>query len=115
MKIAARWLVICALAAPTAAVAQIDASAGQILCRAWTKSSDSDSPSEQEQHAMMIQWTFGFLIGQAILNDRIKAGVARANDDGIVRWVDDYCRAHPLNSIQQAADKFALESFNNSN
>ena len=107
-------LFICRVAAPDVAAAQIDASARQTLCEAWTKSGDFNDPSTQDDHAMMVQWTFGFLTATAILNSRISAGVSHANDDGIVRWIDGYCLAHPLDTIQRAADAFALELLDNS-
>jgi hypothetical protein len=62
----ARLLSIWMLAVPTTTAAQIDASAGQILCEAWTRS--GGDPSKQDNHAMMIQWVFGYLTGFAVLN-----------------------------------------------
>ena len=40
---------------------------------------------------------------------KVNRGSHRIDADAISAWMDNYCQAHPLDSIAKAADQFTLE------
>jgi hypothetical protein len=53
-----------------------------------------------------MQWVFGFLSGigfSSVNGDDPAAGV---EGERIIAWIDNYCQAHPLDKLRQAAAAF---------
>jgi hypothetical protein len=58
---------------------------------------------------MMFQWVLGFLSGIATHNPPVVDGLGRTDAEGIGHWIDDYCQAHPLDALHEAASALAVE------
>jgi hypothetical protein len=61
---------------------------------------------------LMEQWVVGFLSGinwtggaVADVPDLLKG----RDFDGFMAWIDNYCRAHPLNKLDEASSELLLE------
>ena len=65
--------------------------------------------------AMMGQWVLGYLTGVAIFTPPIGDGLLRTDWEGIRHWIDNYCQAHPLDSVNDAAAALAVDLAKNSN
>jgi len=64
---------------------------------------------------MMIQWVFGFLSAKALNSVSMSAALKATDAEGIIHWIDNYCQANPLDSIDVAAAALALLLTANSN
>ncbi len=72
--------------------------AGLNSCNQWTedrKTNDWSGP---------VQWLLGYLSSTDI-SYYTKDG----NNDAFTAWIDNYCRAHPFQNLQNAADTLALQ------
>jgi hypothetical protein len=108
-RAAACWLVVCAFAAPHLAFAQSEEiGSGRRSCGDWTTSGSSRDISQQTRHAMMTQWVFGFLSASALGSSSISDALKATDAEGLIHWIDNYCQANPLDSIDVAAEALAL-------
>jgi hypothetical protein len=76
--------------------------AGVFTCRTWTVDHHSQNVAIYVEEA----WVFGFLsaIGYVHLN---RMDPLHGMDGGAVdSWIDNYCSAHPLDRIAEAASAF---------
>jgi hypothetical protein len=85
---------------PTATILARDSD----TCAAWV----------QEATPAHRQWVFGYLSGLNAAwggNHRSPADVlAKVEGEGpVTEWMDNYCRRHPLHSLQQAAHQYYRE------
>jgi hypothetical protein len=48
-------------------------------------------------------------------SQRVTDGLRGTDAEGIARWIDPYCEAHPLDNVETATDALALELMHNSN
>ncbi len=69
---------------------------GYTSCGAWTKSSRQDGVL----HWQRVQWIFGFVTAAAYYT---RSDFAKNTDnDGLLGWIDNYCRDNPLDDISDA-------------
>jgi hypothetical protein len=83
--------------------------AGGRTCGTWTEARRSGTTTV----GYYQEWVAGFLSGAnsiIVPEDKIDT-LAQPNLDaqGLYAWVDNYCIAHPLNTIAQAADALGGE------
>jgi hypothetical protein len=73
---------------------------GNSSCGEWTatRGADSKRPSTGwVQHMMMLVWVEGFLSGSGAM----KSGQKETDSSAIELWVDQYCSAHPLETVHE--------------
>jgi hypothetical protein len=76
--------------------------AGVDSCRTWIDDrSQRNAGSLQDE-----QWVLGLLSGVALADasDPLKG----MDTQGVWAWIDNYCRAHPIETIAHAAESFTL-------
>lgn len=72
-------------------------------CGTWTKERQTDAVNS----ALLTQWVAGFLSGMNVPN---ATDVLVDKDyDGLMGWIDNYCRANPLNSVGIASAALMYE------
>ena len=86
------------------AQAQTHATSGQgtAACGFWTASRHDGVASNAEQ------WILGFLSGIAYATRGKVNPLHKMDDQAVWDWIDNYCKAHPLDLIANAAGKFAV-------
>jgi hypothetical protein len=52
------------------------------------------------------QWVLGFLSGIGFKGQAEDNPLQGTDNDGVFAWIDDYCRAHPVENISDAASAF---------
>lgn len=75
-------------------------------CGSWLEARNSNSSD------MMEQWVLGFASAATFLISAAKnESVGYSTDvNGMLYWVDNYCRENPTQAIQQAAVAFVFSS-----
>jgi hypothetical protein len=74
-----------------------------LSCLDWVKHRQEARGGEIADQA----WLLGYLSGIAVATR--KNFLPATDSDSIFRWVDNYCRDHPLNDLNDAADDLAQE------
>jgi hypothetical protein len=95
------FLTIC-FAQPTAANAVTVIGAGaKTTCGKWL--------CERQSGGFTISnWVLGFLSGVGTLAPDLDP-LNRLDSDAVLHWIDNYCRAHPLDPITNALKAFVKE------
>ena len=79
--------------------------AGQESCGAWTQAEPNTLEYNEQQ-----EWLWGFVTSYNTYVAVSNGNVARGGDGyGMTAWVGNYCRAHPLDSVEIAAAKLIAE------
>ena len=79
---------------------------GTLSCGTWTAARRSGG----SQALANEQWTLGFLSGVGAEGTQLGADpLNNADADGVWAWIDDYCHAHPVETIARAAKAFSIE------
>jgi len=52
------------------------------------------------------QWVLGFLSGVGFVHERGDDPLRGMDVQGVLAWIDNYCRAHPIEPISTAAAAF---------
>jgi hypothetical protein len=84
--------------------------AGRDACSAWVSDRGSTSTSAQVANQGRIEWISGFLSGVNVFADRsgnLKGGID--DPDGVLGWIDKYCRTHPTDPLWAAASALVLD------
>ena len=56
------------------------------------------------ESALMQSWLLGYITSVNAYQLTISSDIAEGTDpDGMFHWIDDYCTAHPLDSVARAA------------
>jgi hypothetical protein len=77
---------------------------GALSCGSWTSARRDRTASGPQQ------WVLGFLLGVGwALTDSGWNPLKGVDADGVWAWVDNYCQAHPLQYLAEAAGAFARE------
>jgi len=93
-----------ALTSVAMAVQPIVRGAGARSCGAWI--SEEGGPYQVENH----EWLLGYISAFNTYALTVDADVTQGIDiDGLYVWMDNYCRAHPLDLIQVAANALISE------
>jgi hypothetical protein len=56
----------------------------------------------------LINWALGFLSGAAVYSQSLNP-LERLDSDAVLYWIDNYCRAHPLDQFGVALKAFVVE------
>ena len=105
------WVAIFALGMVLAASVE-DASAekriffgdGANSCRAWT-----DARAQHPQGVRLLEeWVLGFVSGANIYDDSPEM-LKQMDERAIFAWIDDYCRAHAVERVDDAAFELMQE------
>ena len=87
------------------------AGSGLQSCGSWTASRRAYVPGGPATHAAQtalqeMEWITGFLSG--IASQGSLDPLNNVDVQGVWAWIDNYCRAHPLEAIGDAAAAFAV-------
>jgi hypothetical protein len=80
-------------------------------CGTWTaerSKSDTPNPDIPGSDGALAEsaWVFGFLSGIGFVAQNGDDPVDDTDADAALSWVDDWCRAHPVDTIADAAATF---------
>jgi hypothetical protein len=84
---------------------------GNRSCGSWTEARRANNNSAN----IFEGWVAGFLSGSNSITtnsftiDTLKEPSAQGDAQGLWAWIDNYCQAHPLNSVASAADALGGE------
>jgi hypothetical protein len=86
---------------------------GNKSCGAWIEARRASNANAD----IFQSWVAGFLSGaNSVINsspavgiDTLKEASAQGDARGLWAWIDNYCQAHPLNSLATAADALGGE------
>lgn len=76
---------------------------GGSSCGQWTQARQNPSAKQ----GAMAQWIVGFLSGRNL--DSTNDFLSGTDFDGVTGWFDNYCKAHPLDSLTKAASELTDE------
>jgi hypothetical protein len=77
---------------------------GANSCRAWT-----DARTRHPQRARLLEeWVLGFVSGANIYDDSPEM-LKQMDEPTIFAWVDDYCRTHAVELVDDAAFELMQE------
>jgi len=84
---------------------------GAVACSDWTRLRAEDKKNGTTNAARL--WLLGYLSGLSAAANK-ELWMAPGNSpsltvEALYTWVDAYCRNHPLNGLDAAADSFYLE------
>ena len=68
-------------------------------CRTWTQARQTKS----RKAGLSAQWIAGYLSGSNVEADHPADVLVGTNFDGLMAWIDNYCRANPLDLVGTAA------------
>jgi len=88
--------------------------AGASVCGSWSESRRSPLTTEKIMtEQMTVSWVMGFI---SAMNNEHAAGYPnftsnfrRIGADGVTGWLDNYCKANPIDSISDAAFNLTLQ------
>src|ERR1051325_9049646 len=72
-------------------------------CGTWSASRDSD-----HNWIAMANWALGYLSGAAVFSTHLDP-LKGLDSDAVLYWLDNYCRAQPLETFPHAVRAFARE------
>lgn len=84
--------------------------AGRDACSAWLSDRGSTSTSAKAASKARIEWISGFLSGVNLFAEssgHLKGGVD--DPEGVNKWIDNYCRAHPTDPLWAAVGNLVLD------
>jgi hypothetical protein len=76
---------------------------GTNSCGAWTRARETKSGV-----GLYVQWVAGYLSGSN-MNDQEPDALIGTDFDGVMAWIDNYCRAKPLEPVITAAEELLKE------
>jgi hypothetical protein len=77
--------------------------AGMDSCGTWTADRRNPRSSDAQQDQ---QWVLGFLSGIGYQGDINLNPLNGMDANGVLAWIDNYCQAHPIDKIKEAAAMF---------
>jgi hypothetical protein len=78
---------------------------GVISCGTWT--TERRTPSSITAN-MAESWVLGFLSGIGFIGQNGSDPLRGFHADAVRGWIDDYCKANPLDTVGKAAGMFYL-------
>ena len=83
---------------------------GTNLCGSWTTNARVVVPGQPItpsglSYMRQGEWVLGFLAGAAVMGGDLNP-LNGTDTDGVFAWIDNYCGAHPLEMISDAAHAF---------
>lgn len=89
--------------------------AGLDACSAWLTDRGSSSAFAKAASQARIEWITGFLSGENLFAEssgHLKGGID--DPDGVNKWIDNYCRAHPTDPLWVAVADLVFDLRNHS-
>jgi hypothetical protein len=96
-------MIVWMMAAPTLADVTV-IGMGPYSCGSWTTDRTSRSGAARQDE----QWVLGYMSGAAVWGSNLDP-LNGLDGDAVWAWMDNYCRAHPLVPIDNAAAAFVRE------
>jgi len=78
--------------------------AGAGSCGTWVE----DRRAAPRSAELDLSWVLGFLSGIGFMGAVGDDPLNGVDADGVRAWIDNYCAAHPLINIEQAAAAFSI-------
>jgi hypothetical protein len=78
--------------------------AGAVSCGTWTK--ERSDPQAHSLASIDVNWVLGFLSGIGYAGVGGDNPLRGMDNEGVSGWIDNYCRAHPIDHISGAAAAF---------
>ena len=90
---------------PAAAQSRSPSVEGKQWCGTWLRERHARSP---RLHLYEI-WVVKYIAGGDWADIPRPDFFAKVDAEGMLGWVDNYCRAHPINNVQRAAEQLVIE------
>src|SRR6185295_3041277 len=78
---------------------------GKQWCGTWLRERHASSPRLH----LYEMWVVKYVAGDNWPGIVGRDFSAKVNAEGMLRWVDNYCREHPVNNVQRAAEQLIIE------
>lgn len=91
---------------------------GSMSCGQWTNAGESRRLEDRIDRSAAESWVLGFLSGVEFARSILPSSSQQANEwlrmattdyDAAMKWVDTFCKANPLDSLERAAWGLAVE------
>ena len=76
---------------------------GTLSCGRWTE----DNRAGRDKH--LQTWVIGFVSGACAALAASKVELRQTDSDAMAAWIDQYCAAHPLETVGTATEELVLE------
>jgi hypothetical protein len=73
-------------------------------CGKWTK----ERSLRTERSIIMATWVLGYVSGQNQAVDELPDFLLQTDAEGMLAWIDNFCRSNPLEIVGTAVDKLVL-------
>jgi hypothetical protein len=84
--------------------------AGTDACSAWTADRDATSESARQASQRRIEWVSGFFSAVNLFTERSGSLHGSIDDrDGMLAWIDDYCRKNPKDPLFAVSANLVFE------
>jgi hypothetical protein len=84
--------------------------AGNDTCAAWVQDRSAGSESARQASQRRLEWVSGFFSAINVFDEPSGSLHGGIDDrDGMVGWIDNYCRAHPNDPVWLAAADLVLD------
>jgi hypothetical protein len=119
LSMKAWWMLaaLIVLACPAGAQTRMAAigGAGRETCAAWTEDRGAASESARLANERRIEWISGFFSAVNVFADSSGSLHGGIDDrDGMLAWIDNFCREHPNDPLWGAAANLVLDLRNRS-
>ena len=107
-------LIILAWAAVSATVANAGAvnvwGIGNDSCGSWTQDRQQQAKTVDSTALAGVRkaWMEGYLTAKAEDRPLLSKGATQTDTDGMAAWIDNYCAAHPLDTLFDATEELAI-------
>lgn len=98
------FLIACSVL-PAAAQGRSTSVEGKQWCGTWLRERHARSERLQKYEI----WVVRFIVGHDWADIPRPGFFSKVDAAGMLGWVDNYCRAHPLNNVQRAAERLVIE------
>jgi hypothetical protein len=105
MRLAIILFLIACSVWPAAAQGRSTSVEGKQWCGAWLRERHAGGQRLQKYEI----WVVRFIIGHDSADISSPGFFSKVDAAGMLAWVDNYCRAHPLNNVQRAAEWLVIE------
>jgi hypothetical protein len=98
---------------PASSLTYTNLGVGTHSCGSWVADKQADAATSSITEFLGDQqYVLGYIVGleEFIGNATSKNMIINTDVNGVVGWIDNYCMAHPVVTITDAAQAFALSS-----
>jgi hypothetical protein len=83
--------------------------AGNASCGSWGQWRHGEDIASIAKFGAVQGWVHGYMSAMAAEHEKINAALHQTDSAGIDGWIDNWCSAHPLSSVAQAANALAFD------